>query len=201
MELVKGIELQRQNIKDTSLCRILKSVLSLEFLSVKSAILGKTYKRIFYDKMIEKEIAISEIDKNAKIAHIGSGPYPMTAIYLAEKGFKVDCFDINEKAIIESANLVEKINLSDMIQIFNVTQNNCNYDNYDLIILSLHIIGKEEIIRQILESVSERKKVVYRNARSILKSFYPTIYPPKNQYRIIKKRKQIFFKESVLIEK
>lgn len=201
MQLIEKFNTKREYFKCKTLSRLLKSVLSLEYLSINFGLIGNFYKEFFYDKMIQNELDLANVNITSKIAHIGSGPFPMTALYLAQKGYNVDCYDIDAKAVEDSTAFVANKNLAGNIKIYNVNYKKCNYDEYDLIILSLHIIDKEKIVQDIISSISSGKKIIFRNPRSILKLFYPVISFDRFKGNKMSYVRQIFFKESVIIEK
>lgn len=184
---------------DFILRQSLYGVLSLENISIRLRPIGNLYRLFFYKKMVRREIELAGMGTDAKIAQIGSGPYPMTALELADKGFRIDCYDIDPRAIKDSTAYICRHGLKSCINIYDCSKQQCVYNKYDVIFLSLHIIGKERVIDRILETVGDGTTIIYRNPAGLLKGFYKAYYPTlthKNELKVIR---QPFFKESVAV--
>ncbi|WP_027340093.1 class I SAM-dependent methyltransferase [Halonatronum saccharophilum] len=177
-------------------------VKGFEFLGSKFTAFGSLYNNIFYKKMVAREIALGEIAKGSKVLHIGSGPYPMTAIALAQGGYEVVGVDNDPKAIRSGQRLVDKMGLSSLVKFKEIDALGIGYNDFDLIILSLHVIPKARTIEEIIEGLDKGTRVVYRNPRGLLSKIYPRVYPESLSLDINHTiRKQSFGKESVLIYK
>jgi len=181
--------------------QFLSGVISLEHLSLRYGAIGNLYQKVFYHKMINKEIGLAGIKLGNKIAHIGSGPYPMTAIQLAHKGFTVDCYDINPDAVSKSLDCIKKYQLDHLVSVFDSSKRDYFFHQYDVIIVSLHIINKNEMLNEVIKTLRHNKTIVYRNPRGILRHFYLKYYPSVTSIDTYKVIKQPFFKESVAYTK
>jgi hypothetical protein len=194
----KSKDLQKKKV--SILKRLLCFIKDIEKTGNKNYLFGKIYHKIFYTSMINKEIKLGNISENSKVLHIGSGPFPMTAIQLIEKNIKIDCVDNDLNAIECSKVLLKKIPNNHLVQIIHCDGKNIDYSKYDVIILSLHVTPKDIIIKNILNSVESGTAIVYRNPRSWLNKFYPKYYPKKG-FGKIEKVRQTFGKESVVLYK
>lgn len=185
--------------RELSLKKSLSRVLSLEYLCNNINVLAKFYTTVFYKKMILNEMDLAGIDETKRVAHIGSGPFPMTALYLAEKKITTHCYDIDCYAIEASKKMIEKSGKNKYIRVFNSSEHPVNYSKYDIIILSLHVIKKREIIKEIMGLMVGGKTIVYRNPRGYLTRYFNVFEPEHSSLVTIKRVKQPLFKESVAL--
>lgn len=188
----------KENEKISSVKKLLHIVKDFEMLGNKIKIFGTIYHKIFYKKVINNEIKIGKITKQSKVLHIGSGPFPMTAVQLIKQGIRVDCADNDSKAMEYSKKLINKCKNNHLVNILFCDGKNIDYSKYDVIILSLHVTPKNVIINKILSSVKEGSRIVYRNPRGFFDKFYPKYYP-ENGFNKTEKIKQSFGKESVAL--
>ncbi len=180
-------------------CQCLTSVSTIETVSTKAPVIGGCYSKLFYYSMIEKEIETAGLKSGMCIANIGCGPFPISAIQLAKKGYFVDCFDINKKAIRRAQVYVDKIGLRDKIKIFHAQNEKPFYNRYDAIFISLHIVGKIDLLKNILDNLDTGKIVVYRNPAGWLKRYYEVYYPEVAELNHCVKIRQPLLKESVVL--
>lgn len=138
---------------------------------------GKLYDKLFYYKLMEAELALTKLDTEGKILHIGTGPRPMTAIFLAEKGFYVDGLEIDDEARRKSQKLIKKEGLSSRIKIFSGNGEKVDYSKYGAIWLSLHVEPKRHILNKILNEAKKGTKVIYRNPAGWLAKIYQPVCP------------------------
>ena len=138
---------------------------------------GKLYDKLFYHELMESELSLTNLKPKSNILHIGTGPRPMTAIFLAEKGFYVDGLEIDEQARIKSQKLIKKEGLSSRIKIFSGNGEKVGYSKYNAIWLSLHVEPKRHILNKILNEANKGTKVVYRNPVGWLSKFYQPVCP------------------------
>lgn len=138
---------------------------------------GRLYDELFYHKLMKAELALTKLDTEGKILHIGTGPRPMTAIFLAEKGFYVDGLEIDGEARRKSQKLIKKEGLSSRIKIFSGNGEKVDYSKYDAIWLSLHVEPKRHILNKILNEANKGTKVIYRNPAGWLAKIYQPVCP------------------------
>lgn len=125
--------------------------------------IAKTYYKLFYRGMLENELALTDLKTGSKITHIGSGPYPYTAIFLARHGFTVEGWDCDYYAVEKARLLVAKFKLDQKINIKLCDGSGiCNPD-CDAIWVSLNVCPKEKVLSQALQSLEPGGLLVYRN--------------------------------------
>ncbi len=185
-------------------CRItallLNAVKGIEELGAQCIPLGRIHTSMFYRKMIAKEILLAGLEPGMRILHIGSGRLPMTAISLAERGFTVDAMDNDSRSVELSKRVISKLGYEGQVTV--LLGDGCHVDcsEYDAVLLSLHIMPKEEVIGQVLQSLKKEGRLVYRNPRGLFNYFYARVYPRDlaNQYSY-RTTDQSLGKETVVI--
>lgn len=172
----------------------------METISGKLQLFGSFYYKLFYEKMVQSEITFSGLKPGAVTANIGCGPFPITAVQLASYGYNVDCYDISAAAR-KAVSYLEKTNAGERIRIYNSALNESLYDRYDAFFVSLHIIGKGLLLKNILDNLGTGKIVVYRNPAGWLKRYYETYYPEKDCFTRSVRIRQPLLKESVILKR
>ncbi len=142
-----------------------------ERLAVRFPLLARLYFNLFYKSMLAKEEALAGLKPGACVLHIGSGAYPFTALYLAQKGYTVHACDCNIKAVEKSRKLVEKNGLADRVKI--LYENGCLIDSakYDAVWVSLNICPKKRVLEQTWASLKSDSVLVYRNMPAWMERF------------------------------
>jgi len=135
----------------------------LESLAVRSSRLSSLYSNLFYTDMLDKEFALANLKEGASVLHIGCGSYPCTALYLVQKGCRVDACDCNIEAVDKARALVKKEGFSSIITLFSRNGKCLDCSSYDAVWISLNVCPKEDIISQALERVKPGGKLIYRN--------------------------------------
>lgn len=190
-----------QKTKKLTINNLFLSLLkSIENLGSRYPYIGKVYGKLFYEKMLNKEIIKARLKPEMKILHIGCGPLPLTAIALAKKGFQVEAIDYDFSALISAQKLIEKYKLEDKVTFTKNNGLNLKSTNYDVFWISLHVYPKKELIDKLLGELSSNKTIIYRNPRGWLKRLYPYVKLEKSSSYDFKFIKQFFAKESVIIK-
>ncbi len=142
-----------------------------ERFAVRFTIFGRLYFNIFYRSMLVKEVALAGLKPGASVLHIGGGAYPYTAIFLAQKGYRVHACDCDSTAVDISNKLVAKSGLVDRISIFH--GNGCVIDSsgYDAVWVSLNICPKKRVLEQSWASLKKNGVLVYRKFPTWLAMF------------------------------
>ncbi len=135
----------------------------LEALAVRSGRVSSLYANLFYTDMLDKEFALTNLKEGASVLHIGCGSYPCTALYLAQKGCRVDACDCNIEAVDKAQALVAKEGYSSKIMLFPKNGKCIDCSTYDAVWISLNVCPKEDIIFQALKRIKPGGKLIYRN--------------------------------------
>jgi uncharacterized protein (TIRG00374 family) len=173
-----------------------------ERLAVRFAFVARIYFNLFYKNMLAREVALAGLKKGASILHIGGGAYPFTAIYLAQKGYRVHACDCSSSAAEIAKSLVNKHKLNDQVKVF--IKNGCLVDssNYDAVWVSLNICPKERVLEQAWASLKESGILVYRKLPAWLALLgRRDVSFTGDQWSTIKIARSGFGSESLSIEK
>jgi nicotianamine synthase len=137
-----------------------------------------------YLKLSELEIqAIKTVDdiSSKKFLFIGSGALPLSGIVLAKEfKIKIDLLDVDKKACELSKKIIDKLHLSNMVNIIESNVNNfSNLDNYGVILLAalvgLSIDEKNSVIKYLSNTVLPGTVVALRSAENLRKFLYPEV--------------------------
>ncbi len=175
----------------------------LESLAVRSHRVSSVYANLFYTDMLDKEFALANLKEGASVLHIGCGSYPCTALYLAQKGCRVDACDCCIEAIEKAQVMVEKEGYSSKITLFSRNGKCIDCSTYDAVWISLNVCPKEDIISQTLNRIKPGAKLIFRNnpiwlEKALFKSSQVNVeekYPFK-----VKKAVSRLGAESVIVE-
>lgn len=180
----------------------LKVVRSLENLGVAWPVLGRLYRRLFYSGMLEKEFAISGLSPGMKALHVGCGPLPMTAIFLARKNIQVTAVDLEQDILESAGRAVRKSSLQGMITLVRACGSRIDFSGYDAIWLSLHVSPMDKVIQQALTFMDPGARIIFRRPRGSIECFYRKMpwnsLPVNTEHREVR---QALGKKSVMLKK
>ncbi len=143
--------------------RLIKSI---EKLGCRFRTFGEMYHKAFYHDIIENELELAELEKDANIIVVGCGPLPMTVHHLAEKGFNVTGLDRDPSAIRYSRKFLEDV------EFILDEGHDFDYSDHDAVWIPFHVEPKNDILCKIFREIKVGGKVVYRVPRNHLKYFY-----------------------------
>lgn len=135
----------------------------------------RLYGRIFYHNKLKQEIAMSKLKPGSSVLHIGCGPCPYTAIFLAEYGMQVKALDNNAKAVQKARQMVNKRGLEDRVRIIFADGASTDCSQYDAIWISLNVYPKEKVIGQAFSSLKDGGVLIYRNVPQWLSFRYSSV--------------------------
>lgn len=175
----------------------------IEYQGVKFPYLGQIYRKLFYERMINKEIKKADLKTRMKILHIGCGPLPLTAISLAGKNFKVTAVDYDPSAIKAARRYCQKYFSRDIVKFKMINGIKIDYSKYDAVWVSFTVYPKNKIIQKIITSSKPGTIIIFRKPGRLLQKIYgrtqlQDFHLTCDKYRIIK---QFPGKESVIIKK
>ncbi len=150
----------------------LKAVKGFEELGVVWPALGRIYSRFFYAGMLEREFAMSGLSPGMKALHVGCGPLPMTAMYLARKQIQVTAVDIEQDILKSAHGVIRRSSLQGMITLVRACGSGIDFSGYDAIWLSLHVRPMDKVIRQALKFMDPDARIIFRRPRGSLSRFY-----------------------------
>lgn len=182
--------------------RLLGAVKNIENIGAASPMFARFYSRLFYRKMVSREIALSEITPGMRVLHVGCGPFPMTAMMLARFGARVTAADINPNALVPASRVLERNGLSSGIRLVSGCGCSLDYSGYQAVWISLHVQPMQKVIMRALDNTPQESVVVFRGPAGILTHFYDQT----DELRIGKavRRREVsqpFGKKSILLKK
>ncbi len=173
---------------------------NLEYIGSRWQGFASLYQHLFYKRMIEKELWLSNLKPGMKILHLGCGPVPFTSIFLAQKGYIVEAVDKDNEAIQRAKTVIGKNGLDNKIKIRQAEGSNIDCSDYDAVWVSFYVSPRRECVQQILSTIKDGGVVIYRNSRGWLTRLYQPVNSDQfDQNREVKRVKQRVGKESVII--
>ena len=152
--------------------RLLYAVKNIENIGAVSPMFARIYSRLFYQKMVAREIALSEITPELRVLHVGCGPFPMTAMMLARFGARVTAADIDPDALILARNVLNRNGLSSAIRLVSGCGSSLDFSGYQAVWISLHVQPMQQVIIRALDNTPPEAAVVFRGPAGVLKHFY-----------------------------
>ena len=117
----------------------------------------------FYEEMIEQELSMLNVTSNKKILVIGSGSLPVTPILIARKTkAKILCLDIDRKAVQKSVEYINKIELSNQIQIKHSDGDNYPVKDFDIIFMLYGIRKQKDMLIYLSKNMDMSSSLIYR---------------------------------------
>ncbi len=102
-----------------------------------------------YETIVANEIALGEITQTDTVLNIGCGSIPFTAILLAQKtGCKVKALDHDKQAVKNAKRVVTRLNLSDLITVYEHHGESFDEYSFDKAILALQVSPLQEVLAQ-----------------------------------------------------
>jgi len=189
------------NIQDIISSRICRGLQRIEEIGNLAPGFGEVYDRVFYHRLLQAELELAGLKPGDRVLHIGCGPRPMTAFYLARRGLKVTGIERDSRALKKAVLAVEQAGLTDRIKLNQGNGMSGEFSHFKAIWLSLHVNEKTGIIKRIIKTVPRETTVIYRNPAGFLGLFYPG-EKPENFSNIREHRytRKILGKKSVLLK-
>lgn len=124
----------------------------------------------------DEEVRHTQLDEKSHIYCVGSGPFPWTAInYARKKGCQITCFDCNPIAVTSSTKLIQKIGLTNFINISEGLAQNVDYKQATHVIISAMTHPKKAILKRIYETTKTEVKVIIRLSFGLYFFMYPIV--------------------------
>lgn len=117
----------------------------------------------YYEDMIKSEINLISISKSDKVIHVGCGSIPASSILISQKtGANVIGIDKNKKAVMNAKFCINKLNLSDKIEIKNYLASDFLFYDFDVIVISQGIKPVDMFLRYLSKKVSKNSRIILR---------------------------------------
>ncbi|WP_048815463.1 class I SAM-dependent methyltransferase [Methanosalsum zhilinae] len=123
---------------------------------------------MYYKRLVAKEIAIATISQNDHILCIGGGPFPCTAIEIAEQtGAQVTVVDNDPEAVEISRKVVSRLHLNNRIQVIQADGENVSAHRYSLVHIALQVYPKEKVLANICHRITPHTRILMRRTKII----------------------------------
>lgn len=142
----------------------LRTVLQLEHLAGRSRLFGLIYRQLFYHRMMRIEVNHAALSPGAPVAHIGCGPFPVSALELARQGFRVTAVDNSEETI--RAN--RERHGSTSIDFVCTEAGEMDYSGFEAVFVALHVAPRVPVIKRIIATADPGTRILLRNPRGSL---------------------------------
>ncbi len=134
----------------------------LERLVIRWRPLFAVYYRMFYRGMLKRELKMARLQPGASVLHIGSGPCPYTAMYLARNGLQVDAVDSHPEATLKGEALVNHYRLSHKINMLCTDGASVNGKKYDAVWVSLNVHPRDRVLENAFYCLEDGGSLIYR---------------------------------------
>jgi len=127
-----------------------------------------------FERLLRREVSLLTGPlQDRRVLFIGSGPVPISAIWLNRlMGVKVDCVDANPSAIEASRKLIAALGLSDQIWMFQSTGESFDVSPYDIILIALLAKPKNLILQNIHLAAPDDCQVICRTSHGLRQLLY-----------------------------
>ncbi|MBA6257674.1 MULTISPECIES: nicotianamine synthase family protein [unclassified Colwellia] len=118
-----------------------------------------------FERLLCRETSMLKGKNIKKALFIGSGPVPISAIWLNHYlQVPVDGIDICSKSIDFSTKLINQLDLSDQINLMHQPNGNYDVSEYDVIIIALLAKPKSLILDNIYKTMNENCEIICRTS-------------------------------------
>jgi hypothetical protein len=121
------------------------------------------------------------IHKDRKVAFVGAGPLPLTAIIEHLKtNVQVTCVDNDPVACIQARGLIKKLGLSDKIDVKYASGADFDYAGHDAVMVASLVPHKDDVVTRIRETAGQEVLIGVRSAERLHALLYEPVSPDEN---------------------
>ena len=140
-------------------------------------------------RLMKMEGNLLKLNKNDKVAILGSGAMPISAI-LFNKLFNayITCIDIDQTAIEYSKKVIRSLGIQKYIKFTrgDVFMDNIKYSNYTKLVITGHIDNKNKLLNVLYERIKNSTIILMRRPIGVYKFIYDDIDLRENlKYNIV----------------
>jgi len=129
--------------------------------------------RLYYRRIVEKEIHLGCISCQDRVLCIGGGPFPCTALEIAGKtGARVHVIDNDLEAVAYARRVVESLNMDNIVRVEHAEGKRLEVKSFTVVHVALQVTPREEVLKNILEKASQRVRILLREPGEEFKSYY-----------------------------
>ncbi len=139
-----------------------------------------------YTTLVKEEVraiegVLKESTSPRKIAFVGSGPLPLSALFLHQDiGADITCIDFDEEASEKGGKFIDLCGCSDQIDSICADGRLLDYSEYDLVFIATMIGDKVNTVQQIQQTADEETLIAVRS----VEGFRTLLYHPLNSNEI-----------------
>jgi len=116
-----------------------------------------------FPKLVKDEISSLDITSENKVAFIGSGPFPLTALlYHYYSGATVHCIESSHQSCVESRALITALGLDDCILVIESAGEDLQDESYDLVAVAAQAHPREIILNHLANVLKPTVNVLFR---------------------------------------
>lgn len=145
------------------------------------ALFLRHYYSSIYESMTKNEIALSRINKKSKVCMVGIGSMPLSMLFMHRfTGADIVGIDKSSEVISSTQECVEFVSQyapdrynHDAFSVIAADGEVFDYEDFDVVILSIHIANKDAVIRRILNTSNNRNLILLdRGVVGLCQYFY-----------------------------
>jgi hypothetical protein len=135
---------------------------------------------IFYNELIKNELSMTHLDNNKTICQVGIGEMPLSLYYLNKNiRNKIIGLDVIQKSIESAKQFITsktKNNIDNKLQFYCCDGVEYDYKDCDLVIISISVFDKENILAQIKKTNVTKSNfpVIARTTQGLSQYLYPS---------------------------
>ncbi|AKM79557.1 hypothetical protein A3D86_01940 [Candidatus Beckwithbacteria bacterium RIFCSPHIGHO2_02_FULL_49_13] len=130
---------------------------------------------------------MGSFDRHSKVAFVGSGPFPSTAIaYHRTFGCQITGVDYNPEAVMLADKMLNRLGLEGSIWSVSCAGEDFDYSGFSHVVLAGIAEPKEEILEQIYQTTNSNIRVVSRTTDGLRQFFYKPVKETGNFIQVDK---------------
>lgn len=127
-----------------------------------------------FERLLKREVSLLTVKNPKRALLIGSGPFPISGIYLQRMlGIPVDCLDNQPASVAQSRHLIKEMALEGLEVILD---DGCSVDAsaYDVVLVALLSKPKPEILKNLYCKSNDHCQVICRTSHGFRRLVYET---------------------------
>lgn len=130
-----------------------------------------------FKRLISREMSLLSEHPVKNALFIGSGPFPVSAIWMNQMlQVPIDCLDIDEMAIEAAKTFIKNVGLENNLRVIHETSPQYDISKYDVIVIALLAKPKQEILANISKTMGAECQVICRTSHGLRNVLYePTL--------------------------
>lgn len=134
----------------------------LERLAIRLPVLHPLFS-LYYDATIEKEIALGQITSSDHVLFIGGGPFPWTAMRVAEKtGATVDILDNSREAVQTAEKVIQRHTYASQLSVIYGAGEVVDAEGYSVIYIARQAQPHLHILENIWPTCEKGARIIVR---------------------------------------